>query len=164
VLGRGRRECVAPGGPQRPSFPSGDGFPATALRGGAVLTPFGPGRSVGAPPPGGSSLPADAVAIFRAGADSPDSAFLFLGTSPEGPFGPRRLEGRALGPWGPPGGAGRPPPASPPGEQAHQGPGGADVGLPPLYLGVLPLPSGDPFDPEAEGYRYLCAYAGHAIR
>jgi hypothetical protein len=34
-----------------------------------------------------------------------------------------------------------------------------------VYLGVLPLPVGrDPRDPAAEGYRFLCGYAGGAIR
>jgi hypothetical protein len=35
--------------------------------------------------------------------------------------------------------------------------------LSPLYLGVLPLPTGKPLDPVAAGYRYLCNYGRTAI-
>jgi len=102
--------------------------------------------------------------IFSAGESPPPTAFppepredsfdpgvlpgvqaLFWGTAATGLARPRQF-GRYTGP-------------------AQQGQEGNGVSLPPLYLGVLPLPTGrEPIDPEAEGYRYLCGYAGHAIR
>src|SRR5262249_16678111 len=51
-----------------------------------------------------------------------------------------------------------------PGEK-QPGQEGDGASLTPLYLGVLPLPvGGKPLEPEAEGYRHPCSYAGQAIR
>jgi hypothetical protein len=55
------------------------------------------------------------------------------------------------------------PGARPPGEEPEARPG--ETPVPPLYLAVAPLSvGGKPFAPEVEGYRFLCAYAGRAIR
>jgi hypothetical protein len=114
----------------------------------------------------GQSLPQEGSAlstktVLPRKADSLDHVFLLL-DGQEGSSSLERLEGEALGLWVGSWGIGRS--ASHLSPLAAEGGGDEDGGLPPLYLGVLPLPSGGPRDPEAEGYRYLCGYAGHAIR
>jgi hypothetical protein len=125
-----------------------------------MLPPFGPRPFGEVPPLEGGAAATDAV--FQGERDAPGKAFLL--ESPGDPFDPEGLDKVAPGFWGvPPGVWHAQAPARAPGEN-QPGEGGEGVSLPPVYLGVLPLPSGEPLDPETEGYRYLCGYAGHAIR
>jgi hypothetical protein len=49
-----------------------------------------------------------------------------------------------------------------PGEK-HLGMGDEGEHFPPLFLGIFSLPVGDPLEPVAEGYQYLCNYSRNAI-
>jgi hypothetical protein len=93
-----------------------------------------------------------------------DAAFIFWG-SKTGSFDLRGAAESPHGLWEADRALGRSGPQLPPPGAEQESRPGEDAPLPPLYLAVLPLPvGGKPLAPEVEGYRFLCAYAGRAIR